>query len=90
MTSVFGSDADRRGLSALSESPAALVTETAANRGSTASVYVSRTTGGGRLTTTLAVGTVRTSAACAQPTAGSASAAAAAKRTHAARARELK
>src|ERR671920_310275 len=50
--------------------PAALVTEIAAKRGSTDSVYVTSTTGGGRLTTTLASGTVRTSAACAQATVG--------------------
>ena len=68
---------DRFGGPIVSRLPLASVTETIAKRGSTASVYVSETRAGGLLTTTLAAGDVRSSAACAEAAAGSASATAA-------------
>ena len=53
---------ERRGAPAVSEWASASVTETIANRGSTASEYTSEPAGGGVSTTTLADGVVRSSA----------------------------
>src|SRR5262249_33519462 len=66
--------AERRGGPAVTCRPAASVTETIANLGSTGSLYVSRTSRGGLRSVTLADGDVCRSAACANADAGSASA----------------
>src|SRR5262249_7171824 len=80
-TSVFGSVGERSGGPAVTWLACASVTETIAKRGSTGSLYVSEISLGAWLTVPLAVGTVRSSAACAHAAAGSASAAASASRT---------
>ena len=72
-SSSSGFAAERRGGPVVCWCPSALVTETTAKRGSTASEYTSATECGGVFTILLAAGTVRRSAACAHAVAGRAS-----------------
>src|SRR5437764_13844278 len=69
-TSVSGSEAEGVGGAVVTRWPAAAVTETIANLGSTASLYVSSTRGGALFVITLADGDVCKSAACAHAAAG--------------------
>src|SRR6185437_12217148 len=75
-SSSSGFEAERSGGPAVSWRAPASVTDTIANRGSTASLKTSETCFGGVLTSTLAAGTVRSRAACDQAAAGATSAAA--------------
>jgi hypothetical protein len=80
-SSSSGLVADRAGVPFVSCFPAASVTETIANRGSTASEYVSATCVGALSRIALADGSVFSSAACANAEAGSRSAASRARRS---------
>src|SRR5262249_46763857 len=76
-SSSSGFAGERSGRPVVCDRASASVTETIAKRGSTASEYTSATCFGDVLTTTLADGRVRSSAACANAAAGSVSAASA-------------